>query len=185
MGDGFTSLQGQLLIASPALVDPNFWRTVVVVTEHTEEGAMGLVLNRPLELTAAEAVEPLAPLVPEDDVIFSGGPVEPGAVIALAEFEDAALAASLAFEDVGFVGSDPDVPALGDATRRVRIFAGYSGWGPGQLEGELAEEAWLLESARADDVFTVDPSGLWSAVLRRKGGIGAMLSLIPPDPRVN
>jgi putative transcriptional regulator len=166
VGDGFTSLQGQLLIASPALVDPNFWRTVVVVTEHTEEGAMGLVLNRPLELTAAEAVEP-------------------GAVIALAEFEDAALAASLAFEDVGFVGSDPDVPALGDATRRVRIFAGYSGWGPGQLEGELAEEAWLLESARADDVFTVDPSGLWSAVLRRKGGIGAMLSLIPPDPRVN
>ena len=123
------SLKGQLLLASPALFDPNFRRTVVLVTEHTEEGAAGLVLNRPSETAVADAVPDLLPLVSEEERVYVGGPVQESAVLVLAEFEDPEEAALLVVDDIGFLPGDGDFDLLAGATRRVRVFAGYAGWG--------------------------------------------------------
>ena len=178
------SLRGRLLIASPALHDPNFRRTVVLVAEHNEEGAMGLVLNRPSEAAAAEAVPLLAELVEEDAVVHLGGPVEPQAVVVLAEFDDPEDAATLVFDDVGFVGADVDPGSLAPAIRRARLFAGYAGWGAGQLEEELAQESWIVADPASADVFAANED-LWSAVLRRLGGRYALVATMPPDPSLN
>ena len=175
------SLRGQLLVATPALVDPNFHRTVVLVTHHDEDGAMGLVLNRPSQTAVGEAVPELEELVEGTEWIYVGGPVEPGAALLLAELEDPAEAAAVVFGDIGF---PPDDPAPG-STRRLRVFAGYSGWSAGQLEAELEESAWILTPAEPEDVFAEDADELWSAVLRRKGGRFAILATMPPDPSLN
>jgi putative transcriptional regulator len=179
------SLRGQLLIATPSLVDPNFRRSVVLVTEHTDEGAMGLVLSRPSDATAAEAVPPLEELVDPDAVVYVGGPVEPGAIVVLAEFEDPDDAAAIVFDDVGFVPAESDTSDLVEATRRNRVFAGYCGWAAGQLEAELEEESWIVEPAEREDVFGGVAGALWSDVLRRKGGPFAVLATMPPDPSLN
>jgi putative transcriptional regulator len=181
----FQSLRAQLLIASPALLDPNFHRTVVLVTEHTEEGAMGLVLNRPSQVAVADAIAHLAGLVEDGAVVYVGGPVQPEAVVALAELDEPEAAAALALGDIGFLPADGDPDELAGVVRRARIFAGYSGWGAGQLESELEESAWIVEAAEPDDVFTSDPGQLWSESLRRKGGTYAVIALMPPDPSVN
>ena len=178
------SLRGQLLIAGSALLDPNFRRTVVLVGEHTDDGALGVVLNRPTPATVADVVPPLATLVPPADLVFIGGPVQPEAVVILADLEDPSLAGVPVLGSIGFlVGAvEPEAAA---AVRRARVFAGYTGWGPGQLEAELEERAWILEPALPADVFSDDPERLWSAVLRRKGGIYELLSRMPSDPSVN
>jgi putative transcriptional regulator len=185
MDEEFVSLRGQLLIASPALVDPNFRRTVVLVTEHTEEGAMGVVLNRVSPVPVADAVPQLAELVGKDGMVHVGGPVQPEAVVALAELDDPAEAAAIAFADVGYIRADAQPEELTGVVRRLRLFAGYSGWGGGQLEGELGESAWIVEAAEPDDVFTSEPERLWSDVLRRKGGGYAVIATMPPDPSLN
>jgi putative transcriptional regulator len=181
------SLRGKLLIASPALVvDPNFARTVILIAEHTEDGAMGLVLNRPATSTVGEAVPDLAWLGDGDDPVYVGGPVAETAVIVLAEFARPDLAGALVDDDLGFIGTDADDPEdLDGAIRRARVFAGHSGWGPGQLEGELEEEAWIVEAPLRDEVFTDAPDALWSAVLRRMGDRYALLATMPPDPSLN
>jgi putative transcriptional regulator len=182
---GFETLRGHLLIASAALRDPNFRRTVVLVTEHTEEGAMGLVLNRPSSVTVADGVPKLETLVADGELVFVGGPVQPEAVVALAEVEDPEVSPAIAFADVGFLRPDLDADELEGAVRRVRVFAGYAGWSPGQLEAEIEEEAWIVEPALADDVFATDVGSLWSQVLVRKGGVYAVLARMPEDPSVN
>jgi putative transcriptional regulator len=180
------SLRGQLIIAAPTLVDPNFARSVVLIAEHTEDGAMGLVLNRPAGTLVDEAVPDLAWLGEAAERVWVGGPVAETAVIVLAEWNDPSLAGALVHGDLGFVGADADEPEqLDGAIRRARVFAGHAGWGPGQLEGELAEEAWIVEPPRREEIFTEDPDGLWSAVLRRKGRRYALLSTMPPDPSLN
>ena len=180
-----TSLKGRLLLATPALFDPNFRRTVVLVGEHGEEGAMGLVLNRPADVTVGEAVPPLAALVGDEARVHVGGPVQPEAVLVLAEFEDPETAATLVVGDVGFASSDGDLELLAGTVRRARVFAGYSGWGPGQLEAELEEDSWIVEPPRREEIFSEDPESLWATVLRRKGREYALLSTMPPDPSVN
>jgi putative transcriptional regulator len=185
VADPSESLRGQLLIASATLLDPNFRRTVVLVAEHGADGAMGVVLNRPSPLTVADAVPPLAEVVPDGEVVYVGGPVQPSAVVALAEYDDPDEAVTVAFGDVGFLPAEVDPEQLTGVLRRVRVFAGYSGWGTGQLESELEEDAWIVEPALPDDVFTDDPEDLWAAVLRRKGGPYALLARMPLDPSVN
>jgi len=178
------SLTGQLLIASPALLDPNFRRAVVLVTEHNEDGAAGLVLNRPTDADVSEVVPQLEVLVDDGEPIFMGGPVQPNGVLVLGEFVDPADAAVPLFGSLGFPSlEEPDevVPA----TTRRRIFAGYAGWGSGQLEDELAREDWILETASNDDAFTESPDELWADVLRRKGGIYELVARMPEDPSVN
>jgi putative transcriptional regulator len=179
------SLKGQLLLASPALFDPNFRRAVVLVTEHTEEGAAGLVLNRPSETAVADAVPDLLPLVEDEERVYVGGPVQESSVLVLAEFEDPDEAALLVVDDVGFVPGDGDFDLLAGATRRVRVFAGYAGWGPGQLEAELEESSWIVGSSPAPELFPEPEDDLWARVLRDKGGVYRVVALMPEDPSVN
>jgi len=180
------SLRGKLLLAGPVLKDPNFDRTVVLITEHTEEGAMGLVLNRPSEAALDEAVPDLAWVADGDDPVFVGGPVAPTGVIVLAEWTDPAQAVVLVEDDLGFVPGDAeDTDALAAAISRARVYAGHAGWGPGQLEAELAEEAWIVEAPLREELFSAEPETLWSAVLRRMGREFALLSTMPPDPSLN
>jgi putative transcriptional regulator len=180
-----TSLRGQLLIASPALFDPNFRRTVVLVTEHTEEGAMGLVLTRRAETTVEDAAPPLAGLVEPGARVYAGGPVDPSAVTVLAEFDDPDDSAALVLGDIGFVPADAELDDVEGGVRRARVFAGYCGWSAGQLEGEFEEESWIAEDAVPDDVFCEDPDELWSAILRRKGGQFRLIASMPYDPTLN
>src|SRR5262249_20696806 len=153
---------------SPALFDPNFRRTVVLVTEHNEEGAAGLVLNRRSETAVAEAVPNLAALVAEEELVYVGGPVQQAAVLVLAEYDDAEEAAVVVVADMGFIPGDGDFELLAGATRRVRVFAGYSGWSAGQLEAELEESSWIVEDASGLDLFADPESDLWGAALTRK-----------------
>lgn len=162
------SLRGQLLIAAPQLVD-YFRRTVVLVLEHNDEGAIGVVLNRPTETAVADAVPDLAELAGEDALVHAGGPVDPNAVLAL-----------------GDVDGTPELIAPEDTDRdlrRLRVFAGYTGWAPGQLDGEIEEEAWITAPAAPDDPFA--EGDLWPEVLQRKGGSYALMATMPVDPTMN
>jgi putative transcriptional regulator len=177
--------RGQLLIAGPGLLDPNFWRTVVLVVEHTDEGALGLVLNRPSETSVGESVPQIEELVELAEPLFIGGPVQPSSVIILAEFEDPTDAALIAFGDVGVLGGVAASAELVPGVRAGRAFVGHAGWGPGQLDSELERGDWILERARREDAFTQAASELWPRVLTRKGGSYALIARMPPDPSVN
>jgi putative transcriptional regulator len=179
------SLKGRLLLASPSLFDPNFRRTVVLVTEHNEEGAAGLVLNRLSETPVVDAVPDLAPLVADEERVYVGGPVQQTAVLVLAEFEDPDEAATLVVDDVGFVPGDGDFALLAVSTRRARVFAGYAGWGAGQLEAELEESSWIVEEADGIDLFPEPEADLWGSAVRRKGGVYRIVALMPEDPSLN
>lgn len=178
------SARGKLLIAGPALRDPNFWRTVVLIVEHNDEGALGLVLNRPSDTTVAQAVPELGELVDEADDLFIGGPVQPSGVIVLARFRDPAAAAMIAFEDVGVLGVGGS-DAGPDSVHGARAFVGHAGWGPGQLDAELERGDWFLEPAGSADAFCAAPLELWPEVLTRKGGSYALIARMPADPSVN
>jgi putative transcriptional regulator len=173
------SLNGKLLIASPSMPD-YFHRTVILVVEHNEQGAFGLVLNRPSETTVGEASPELAELIGDEHLLHVGGPVQPNAVTAIGEYPDPAEATKLIVGTVGMV--DLDAPP---ELYRLRVFAGYAGWGPGQLDEELGREDWIVEPARADDVFADEPEALWASVLMRKGGQYALLARMPDDPSLN
>jgi putative transcriptional regulator len=172
------SLRGQLLIAAPSLFD-YFRRTVVLVLEHTPEGAMGVVLGRETETRVADAVPALAELPGADDVVYLGGPVAPQSVVALGDFEEPDEAGK---QVVGSLGTlDPDRP--NESLRRVRVFAGYAGWGPGQLDGELEQDAWIVQAADPEDPFR--SGDIWSEALGRKGGRYKLMATMPSDPSLN
>jgi putative transcriptional regulator len=179
------SLAGQLLLASPSLRDPNFERTVVLIGVHSAEGAMGVVLNRPSEVTVGEAAPQLEEAVDDSDPVYVGGPVQASSIVFLAEFLDPALAGLLVLGRIGFPTPDVEIDELSQATERSRVFAGFAGWGEGQLDAEIADGDWIAHAARPDDVFTELPERLWSDVLTRKGGSYALLARMPPDPSVN
>ena len=177
------SLRGQLLIATPVIVDPNFRRTVVLLAEHSEEGAMGLVLNQPSESLVADAVPPLVALVDGGEPVYVGGPVEPSAVIVLADFEDPAEAGSLVVGSIGFLIARHRAGAV------VGGRAADAGGAPAtragarcKLEAEEAwrRRAWFVEPALPDDAFA-DPDQLWADVLRRKGGEYSVIAMMPDD----
>jgi putative transcriptional regulator len=178
-------MRGKLLVAGPDLIDPNFHRTVVLIADHGEAGAMGVVLNRPSDTTVAEAIPDLADLVEPGEHRPVGGPVQPSGVVVLAEFEDPEDGVATVLGDIGFVSADTDMSSLGDITRRVRVFAGISGWGAGQLESELGRDDWIVEPAERADVFSDEPESLWSLVLERKGGRYALVARMPDDPSMN
>jgi putative transcriptional regulator len=184
VSDG-ASMKGKLLFSTPALFDPNFRRTVILVGEHGEEGAMGVVLNRPSDTTVGEALPDLAPCAGEDALVYVGGPVQPDAVLVLAEFDDPAAAATLVSGNVGFARGDREVADLAGIVRQARVFAGYSGWGAGQLERELEEESWLVEPSSGVDLFPAPDDDMFADVLRRKGGAYRMLATMPEDPGRN
>ena len=171
-------------MAGGGLFDPNFRRAVVLVADHDEAGAAGVVLNRRAEVDVGDAAPSLTSLVSPEDRLFIGGPVQPQSAVVLADYEHPDLADRLVFGSIGLVTGDEEAPAL-QGIRRARVFAGYAGWGPGQLDTELEEESWLVDDPTPDDVFTSTPNLLWSAVVRRKGSRFSMLALMPDDPSLN
>jgi putative transcriptional regulator len=179
------SLRGKLLIAPPTLVDPNFARTVVLVAAHDDEGALGLVLNRPLEVPLAEISPVLESLADPGSTLHRGGPVAPDAAVVLADFRDPSLAALMIFGTVGFPNAECELRDLATGARRARVFAGHSGWGPGQLDGEMREDGWIIGQLAPDELWQPDSTQLWSTALRRKGGSYALLARMPEDPSVN
>jgi putative transcriptional regulator len=180
-------LVGSLLLASSVITDSNFRKTVVLIVDHSSEGAFGLVLNRPAPLPVEEAAPALAGLVDPGASLYLGGPVQPQTPIVLAELDRLDLASKVVLSSVGVlaVGTEAEAAELAGLVRRGRVFAGYAGWGPGQLEGELAQSAWIVETASPSDVFTDEPGGLWAATLRRKGSTFHVLALMPWDPSTN
>lgn len=180
------ALKGRLLVASPVLGDPNFERTVVLLLEHGDEGALGVVLNRPSELEIGEPLPAWHPWTGAPDVVFVGGPVSRNSVIALGR-ASTELPAGTWEPLVGALGlldlsADPDDLAGLDV---LRVFAGYAGWGPDQLEGEIDEGAWFVVEVDADDAFTAEPDQLWQRVLARQGGQLARVAAVPANPRLN
>ena len=172
------SMAGKLLLAAPQL-GGYFARAVVLILEHEPDGAMGVVLNRPTDTAVIDAVPDLADLAEYGDVVHAGGPVEPEGVIALGDFEEPEQAGALVLDSVGLIdpdGPDPDV-------RRLRVFAGYAGWAPGQLDAEMEQDAWIVTPVEPDDPFAADD--LWSLVLQRKGGEFVLMTTMPLDPKLN
>lgn len=180
--------KNRLLVATPGLLDPNFARTVVLMLEHNDEGALGLILNRPGPLPVENPFPEWAELAPPPPAVFFGGPVTAGAALTLAR---AASADTLPDEWVDLFGGVGVVNMRGDSdeTTRllaaVRVFSGYAGWSAGQLEGEIEAGGWFVVVAEPDDVFTPDPEGLWSAVLKRQPGRLRIFAECPPDPSTN
>ena len=172
------SVRGQLLIAAPLLFD-YFRRSVVLVLEHSPEGAMGVVLGRESETPVAEAVPVLASFAAPEELVRIGGPVAPQSVVALGEFDDIEEAGTHVVGSLGTLDPDADNHSL----RRMRVYAGYAGWAAGQLDDELEQEAWLVLPARPDDPF--DDGDIWSEALRRKGGRYRLLATMPADPSLN
>ena len=172
------STRGQLLIAAPSLFD-YFRRTVILVLEHTEEGAMGVVLNRASETRVSEAVPALAELPGGDELVRLGGPVSPQSVVALGDFERPEEAGTQVIGTLGTLDPEADNESL----RRLRVYAGYAGWAAGQLDGELEAEAWIVTDAAVDDPFA--DGDLWAEALARKGGKYRLLATMPSDPSLN
>jgi putative transcriptional regulator len=185
------STRHKLLVSVPTLHDPNFFRSVVFMIEHTDEGALGVVLNQPTETRIDEVLDAWAPFATPPAVAFVGGPVQQhDALIGFARVaqidvtdEWQPLLGRIGTVDLG---RDPrDARADLEA---VRIFAGYSGWGPAQLEGEVEAGGWHVLDALPDDLLTSDPANLWRVVLRRQGGELAVAANYPArgeGPAVN
>ncbi|WP_020576059.1 YqgE/AlgH family protein [Actinopolymorpha alba] len=183
------SYTGQLLVATPALRDPNFTRTVVLILDHDGDGALGVVVNRPTELPVTSVLAPWNDLVCEPDVLFQGGPVATDSALALAEVPAEVDAEPLGWRRLygrlGLVDLDAPPELLAGGVRGMRVFAGYSGWSPGQLEAEVKDGGWYVVESEPGDVFTLDPPGLWRRVLRRQRDELALVATFPDDPLMN
>ena len=181
------SLSGKLVVATPALTDPNFSRTVVQLVQHSaDDGALGVVVNRPSETPLGDVLPGWALLAPDPVVVFVGGPVHESAAICLGRLSGPPDSdAVVVVPGADWLGTlDLDVDAA-EAVQEVRVFAGYAGWSPGQLESEIDEGSWWVLDALPGDCFTSDPGRLWSQVLRRQGMPLALASTYPPDLALN
>ncbi|MFJ6216399.1 YqgE/AlgH family protein [Streptomyces sp. NPDC092296] len=185
-----SSLTGRLLVATPALTDPNFERAVVLLLDHDEEGSLGVVLNRPSEVEVAAVLEPWAPLAGAPAVVFQGGPVALDSALALAVVpgeptEEDPLGWRRVHGAIGLVDLEAPPELLAAELGSLRVFAGYAGWSPGQLEDELIDGAWYLVDCEPGDVSSPEPDRLWRSVLRRQRGELAMMATYPDDPSLN
>jgi putative transcriptional regulator len=182
------SLAGKLLVSSLRITEPTFFRTVVLVCAHDEQGALGIVINRPMEFEAVSTHLPAyAAFASQPPCLFAGGPVETTAALALARWKEPLdiPTPKLVVGRAGLLDLSRPIEEIASGLAEVRIFAGYSGWSGGQLESELLEESWFVLNATMEDVFTREPSTLWRDVLRRQQGKLAMFAFAPRDPGVN
>jgi putative transcriptional regulator len=179
---------GHLLVATAELGDPNFTRTVVLVVDVDDEGAVGVVLNRPTRIPVADVLEPWRDGVAEPAVLFHGGPVRSEAALAVGLLRDEADV-PVGFQPVhgrlGLLDLDTPRPLVEGSLSGLRIFAGYAGWGADQLADEIAEGSWYVVPALREDVFRSSVESLWNDVLRRQPGELAWQSTRPVDPRHN
>ena len=187
------ALAGRLLVATPMLGDPNFRRTVVLVVEHeSEQGTLGVVLNRPTKVPVDQVLEPWTDLATSPSVVFSGGPVATNSALALALVPGSdepvgwhPLDGAPDSARLGLVDLDAPPGLIAPAVVSLRVYAGYAGWSAGQLQAEIEEGAWYVVPAEPDDAFCAEPGRLWSAVLRRQGGELAYVATYPDDPGLN
>ncbi len=188
-----SSLTGRLLVATPALADPNFDRAVVLLLDHDEEGTLGVVLNRPTPVGVGDVLEPWARLAGAPQVVFQGGPVSLDSALGLAVVpgetrgEDGGepLGWRRVHGAIGLVDLEAPPELLAAELGSLRIFAGYAGWGPGQLEDELVEGAWYVVESEPGDISSPVPEHLWRSVLRRQRNELAMVATYPDDPSLN
>ncbi|MEK8143502.1 YqgE/AlgH family protein [Streptomyces sp. M10(2022)] len=194
-----SSLTGRLLVATPALADPNFDRAVVLLLDHDEEGSLGVVLNRPTPVGVGDILASWAGLAGEPDVVFQGGPVSLDSALGVAVIPGDEGASRMP----GSVRPDRTRSASGGCTGRsvwwtwrrpgaagrgagfAAHLRGYAGWGPGQLEKELTDGAWYVVESEPGDVSSPRPEKLWRAVLRRQRSELAMIATYPDDPSLN
>ena len=181
------SLVGKLLVATPALLDPNFVRTVVLICDENEQGKLGIILNRPFRVEVAEYAPEWGPLASPPARVFEGGPVQREAALAIGRLRDEAPLTGWTpvTEEVGLLdlgGSPADL--WGDLVG-LRVFSGYAGWGAEQLEGEIAEQAWIVLDSAPSDPFDPEPTDLWEQVLRRQGTDPSLFASGPEGPLSN
>jgi putative transcriptional regulator len=189
-------LTGRLLVATPRLLDPNFRRAVIAVLHHEENGATGVVLNRPSDI-AVRRVLPEWKTLATPSLLYHGGPVGPDSAVAIGRVgpDVAAVDEPLGWrrldalpKDIGLVDLDTPTELVAGVFAALRIYVGYAGWGRGQLEAEIDEGSWYVVDTLASDVF-VEPDAagdtMWRAVLRRQGGELALVSTYPSDPQLN
>ena len=181
-----TSCKGKLLVATPPLTDPHFDRTVVYVLEHTSDGAVGVVLNRPTDEDAPGELYAWTDHMSPPATLFYGGPVDASALIALARLTGAVDGSwSQVAEGLGSIDLMLDPYEVAQGVHALRVFRGYSGWGAQQLDDELGEGAWMVLDAELTDVFCSTPAGLWRTVLRRQGGRLAWVANAPDNLSTN
>jgi putative transcriptional regulator len=184
---------GRLLVATPLLGDPNFKRAVVLIVEHeVTEGTLGVVLNRPTKIPVGQVLEQWTELITDPSVLFRGGPVAQNSALALAMVPGKeeplgwrALDGAPALARLGLLDLDAPPRLLAPAIQSLRVYAGYAGWSPGQLEAEIDEGAWFVLPAEPGDIFAAEPEQLWRAVLQRQEGDIAFLATYPEDPGLN
>lgn len=177
-----------LLLATPALLDPNFAETVVLMLDVNGDGSLGVVLNRPTALPVAEVLEAWSDVVAEPEVLFRGGPVETDGALAVVlrrSDDDEVLGLREVVDRLALLDLDTPVELVSDELDGLRIFAGYAGWGAGQLDREIEEGSWYVVPGIARDVFRSDTSTLHRDVLRRQPGDLAWHSTRPVDPDLN
>lgn len=187
MAEETESLRGRLLVSTPGLSDPNFDRSVVLVLEHDAEGALGVILNRPSTTPVGEVLPTWHELSSEPPVVFAGGPVDGTAAICLGNTRPGVVNAAVQAisPTLGIVDLDSDPALLAADVAYVRVFAGYAGWGGGQLDAEVDAGGWFVVDRLPSDAFTAAPLTLWRSVLRRQGGRLALVSTFPEDPSHN
>jgi putative transcriptional regulator len=182
-----TELTGRLLVASPVLRDPNFARTVILVLDHDGDGTLGVVVNRPTEVGVGDVLPSWSGRTSSPDVVFQGGPVALDNALGLACVlgDDEPVGWRPLYAGVGLIDLDAPPEVLAAGLGALRIFAGYAGWSPGQLQDEIDEGAWYVVEAELGDAFSDTPGRLWRSVLRRQRSDLALLATFPDDPTLN
>src|SRR3954453_14769691 len=182
---GFT---GRLLVATPTLTDPNFRGTVVLMLDHTEDGALGIVVNRPLEVDVSAVLPAWQPYTTAPGRLLQGGPVQLDSALGLVAVPgdgEEPVGVKRIVGSLGLIDLDTPPEIVVGGVAGLRIFAGYAGWSAGQLEEEIDVGGWYVVDAEPRGEVRDDPPGLWAAVLRRQRGDLALVSTYPEDPSLN
>lgn len=180
-------LTGRLLVATPQLRGSTFDNAVILILSHDDDGALGVIVNRPTELPVGQLLPSWTDLASEPRVIFQGGPVSTDSALGLVYVEERGepLGVRRVGGKIGVVDLDTPTEVLESAVTGMRVYAGYAGWSSGQLEGEVDEGSWYVVDAESEDAFRPDAQGLWRAVLRRQPGELALMASFPADPSMN
>jgi putative transcriptional regulator len=186
---GMQPAAGSLLIASATLVDPNFARCVLLVLESNGDGSLGVILNQPSETPVGEVLDSWRDVVNPPDVFFRGGPVELNAALAVGHLTGGASDTPEGWRELtgplGLVDLDSPPDDFLGRLNGLRIYAGYSGWGAGQLDDEIDEGSWHVVPAQRSDLFSENPDRLWAEILRRQPPPLSMLATLPEDATLN
>ncbi len=178
---------GQLLVATPRLADPNFARTVIFVIDHDDDGALGVVINRPSELPLRSVLPSWAGVVAEPSLLFVGGPVATDSALAVGvprgEGPDTGFRRLTG--GYGLIDLDAEPSEVTAGLVGARVFSGYAGWTSDQLDAEIAEGSWYVVGTQHADLLDPDPSRLWRRILRRQPGELAYVATFPDDPSMN